>query len=172
VANDAETLFAEWARSEGWTPTKAGWPDFLCFRGDEVMAVEVKWSDGLSQYQRAACDLLALHGIRVFVWTPPGPLMPVRDELVDPSDAYGLGLEVARLREENWDLRERVADLEKALTARAADRQMRRDLEYLIRLTERLKDRPYRLKDIFRRYPELVRGVSPRRRVLSTVSER
>jgi hypothetical protein len=152
VANDAETMFAEWARSEGWTPTKAGWPDFLCFRGDEVMAVEVKWSDGLSQYQRAACDLLALHGIRVFVWTPPGPLMPVRDELVQPSDAYGLSLQVAQLLEENADLRAEADTL-------------RADLRYLVTRAAWIKDRPAKLLDIFRRYPQWARVPRNRRLV-------
>jgi len=40
--NEVERKFEELAESNGWKPTKRGWPDFLCFKDGQVIAVECK----------------------------------------------------------------------------------------------------------------------------------
>ena len=40
--NTAEKRFAQAAREHGWAVSKRGWPDFLCFKDGELIAVEVK----------------------------------------------------------------------------------------------------------------------------------
>ena len=50
--NKTEEKFAVRAVAKGWSVTKRGWPDYLCWRGDEVMCVEVKpEGQDLSTYQ-------------------------------------------------------------------------------------------------------------------------
>jgi hypothetical protein len=148
--NAAEVAFAEWAASEGWTATKNGWPDFMCRRGDELMAVEVKWSDGLSPFQVAACDMLARHGIPVFVWSPGGPLMPYANEDMRPSDAYRLGLAHDHLLAENIRLEYEL-------------REMLEDLRYLYFRAVSTGDRTPTVREIATRHPEWS-GVRRKRR--------
>lgn len=70
-ANPHEQHFAEWARAQGWSVTKLGWPDFICRRGDEVMAVEVKGgNDGLRSEQTDTIRDLQRMGMPTFLWTP------------------------------------------------------------------------------------------------------
>jgi hypothetical protein len=53
--NITEEAFAVRAVTEGWSVTKRGWPDYLCWRGDEVIFVEVKPDgQGLSTHQKLA----------------------------------------------------------------------------------------------------------------------
>ena len=64
-----ETLFREWAESQGWDVTKRGWPDFICRRGKEVMAVEVKGgNDNISPEQIDTLDNLSAAGVPTFVY--------------------------------------------------------------------------------------------------------
>ncbi len=100
-----EADFAAWAIAEGWKVTKRGWPDFICRRSGEVMAVEVKGgNDGLSSPQHAAiCDLRAL-GMPTYVWTPETGL----------RDVVGTGPvaeSIHSLREENAKLRALLAEV-------------------------------------------------------------
>jgi hypothetical protein len=74
MANEPEHKLARLAERNGWTPTKRGWPDFLCFGPDgEVIAVEVKPRDAAGQLKRLkvdqanAMDWLQAHGIRCYV---------------------------------------------------------------------------------------------------------
>lgn len=74
-SNPHEFAFYSWAVSQGWQVTKQGWPDFICRRGDEVMAVEVKGgNDGVSSYQWATLKDLRLAGLPAFLWTPESGL--------------------------------------------------------------------------------------------------
>src|ERR1039457_2550031 len=51
-SNKTEEKFSVRAVAKGWSVTKRGWPDYLCWRGDEVMCVEVKpEGQDLSTYQ-------------------------------------------------------------------------------------------------------------------------
>jgi hypothetical protein len=64
-----EALFAEWAESQGWTVTKRGWPDFICRRNGEVMAVEVKGgADDISPEQGDTLDNLSAAGVPTYVY--------------------------------------------------------------------------------------------------------
>lgn len=170
--NQSEDEFAAWARSEGWAVTKQGWPDFICRRGQDIMAVEVKYSDGLSAYQQQACLLLAAHGIPTYLWSPPGPLRPFEASGVsgvqfnDAATTLRLAAENDALRTELDRQRLRAAQREMELANRASEahaalKQMRDDLGYLIRLAEWQKDRTVRLRAIFRRYPDELLGIRP-----------
>ena len=61
-------------QDNGWTPTKRGWPDFFCVKGDQVCAVEVKPSKNctLKQNQLVIMGALSAKGIRCFLWSPDG----------------------------------------------------------------------------------------------------
>jgi hypothetical protein len=165
--NDAEAAFAAWAESNGWTVSKRGWPDFICVRGPEIMAVEVKWSDNLSPEQERACAMLATHGIPTFVWSPPGPLDRVGIEADDVAhQAYLLGLELAAARAEIKTWRERAgADRVAASSALAAvldERdQLLSDVRFLARRASRERDRTPRLRALLRRYADSVPAVRP-----------
>jgi hypothetical protein len=64
-----ERLFAEWAESQGWDVTKRGWPDFICRRNGEIMAVEVKGgNDDISPEQIDTLDNLSAAGVPTFVY--------------------------------------------------------------------------------------------------------
>ena len=67
--NGPEFTFAELAASKGWTVTKRGWPDFLCFGpNNEIVAVEVKPShDDSLKYDQIRCmDALQAHGVKCY----------------------------------------------------------------------------------------------------------
>ena len=42
IQNVAEQEFATFARAKRWLVTKRGYPDFICYKGDDIMLVEVK----------------------------------------------------------------------------------------------------------------------------------
>ena len=73
--NTPERLFEELAKLKGWTVTKRGWPDFLCFtETGEMIAVEVKprmkrrsGFKVLKREQAKTMDILTAHGISCFV---------------------------------------------------------------------------------------------------------
>jgi len=72
-SNWAEGDFADLARRNGWEVTKRGWPDFLCFKDGEFIAVEVKprtvrgGHKKLKPEQVLVMRILSDHGIRCFV---------------------------------------------------------------------------------------------------------
>lgn len=72
--NVAEGQCFDILRESGWKPTKRGWPDFLCVRGNEVCAVEVKRSKRqiLKQNQLTIMGILSAAGVRCFLWSPDG----------------------------------------------------------------------------------------------------
>ena len=66
--NKYEQAFAEKARDLGWDITKRGWPDFICYSGDEGIAVEVKPpGQQLRREQWLCMRLLSRFGIKCFV---------------------------------------------------------------------------------------------------------
>lgn len=73
--NEKEQALATLAESKGWKVSKRGWPDFMCWRGEEFIAVEVKprRRDGkegflLLKREQARCmDFLTRAGIRCYV---------------------------------------------------------------------------------------------------------
>lgn len=108
---NAEARFRAWAEAGGWRVTKGGWPDFLCRRGDELMAVEVKWSDWLSDDQVEALSDLYAAGIATYVWTMGAGLTPYPKAQT----------RIMRRDEELAELREEVARA-RAAAAAAEDR--------------------------------------------------
>jgi hypothetical protein len=61
-----EEAFMRGMERRGWTVLKRGWPDFLCIRGDRIVAVEVKTDDiGLTEKQIAVQDALKRVGLTV-----------------------------------------------------------------------------------------------------------
>ena len=70
--NEAEKLFADIATKNGWLVTKRGWPDFICYKGQDVMFVEVKKksSHRLKIAQKTLMDIFKKHGIKTYKWSP------------------------------------------------------------------------------------------------------
>lgn len=104
LLNPHESAFQHWAESEGWSVTKRGWPDFICRRNGELMAVEVKGGkDGLRSEQIAAMRDLQDAGIPTYMWMPEtGLTQPVRSKGIESLHA---------LRAENAQLRSMIGEL-------------------------------------------------------------
>ena len=69
--NKTEEKFAVRAVAKGWSVTKRGWPDYLCWSGDEVMCVEVKpEGQDLSPYQKLVMQKLTGLGLKCYRWSP------------------------------------------------------------------------------------------------------
>src|ERR1035437_9360624 len=69
--NKTEEKFAVKAVAKGWSVTKRGWPDYLCWSGDEVMCVEVKpEGQDLSPYQKLVMQKLTGLGLKCYRWSP------------------------------------------------------------------------------------------------------
>lgn len=70
--NFAEKLFAKIARSKGWEVTKRGYPDFICYKGDMLMLVEVKPQKNyrlkISQFR--LMNKLSKYGVKCYKWSP------------------------------------------------------------------------------------------------------
>lgn len=67
--NQPEQKFTELAKSKGWYFTKRGWPDFLCIKDGELIAVEVKPTKELrlKDSQLKAMQLFTKYGIKCYV---------------------------------------------------------------------------------------------------------
>lgn len=71
VKNKTERLFKELAEANGWEATKRGYPDFICYRGDELVFVEVKSMTGkLTIGQEKFRKEMTKRGIKCLVWRP------------------------------------------------------------------------------------------------------
>lgn len=69
--NAPEAQFQEIITAQGFTVLKRGWPDFFCWKGDELVLVEVKPDGGEpTPYQRIILEKLATAGLPCYVWTP------------------------------------------------------------------------------------------------------
>ena len=79
-ANKAEAECFKLLQADGWTPTKRGWPDFFCIKGDQVCAVEVKprKTTPLKQNQLVIMGELSARGIPCFLWSPDGGFEEVK----------------------------------------------------------------------------------------------
>lgn len=185
--NQAEVEFECWAVAQGWHVTKRGWPDFICRRlPDEIMCVEVKYTDGLSVYQRETAVDLAVRGIPAYVWhlqdrvlTPVSEVTRlISDEQLTEREAiHHLGQKIALLeansRTASAAWRDIQAKNQRLLAERAAEKaelaRVMDDLGYLLRRAQDaagiLSGRPptytSRLKVLLRRYPELAYAELP-----------
>jgi hypothetical protein len=118
TSNSAEAQFAQWASTEGWQVTKRGWPDFICRRGVERMAVEVKHTDDLSEPQRSAIIDLSAGPVPCYVWRPPSPRRPQRGQL---EEACKVRRMMSEKRLSEFQIAATFADLLAEAEARAAE---------------------------------------------------
>lgn len=85
--NPAEKQLYRELTSQGWQVTKRGWPDFACFKGDNLALVEVKprRSRHLKKEQYRLMAALAKLGVKCFRWSPDGGFEPVTPAVRDIS---------------------------------------------------------------------------------------
>lgn len=69
--NKPERDFQSMMEAKNWTVTKQGWPDFICYRDNHLILVEVKKHRGrrLKKEQRKLMVALARRGIKCYRWT-------------------------------------------------------------------------------------------------------
>jgi len=87
LKNPAERQLFEKLTEEGWYVTKRGWPDFVCFKEDDLILIEVKprRSHHLKKEQYRLMVALVKLGIRCFRWSPDGGFEPVTPAVKDVS---------------------------------------------------------------------------------------
>ena len=70
--NEAEGQLYDELTNRGWTVSKRGWPDFMCYKDDQVICVEVKRKEyhNLRKDQFRVMRVLASYGIPCFIWSP------------------------------------------------------------------------------------------------------
>ena len=68
--NQPEEAFCSFIEQQNYIPMKRGWPDFFCFRGDEIICVEVKNYNAqpLKKEQLQVMKFLVYKGINCFRW--------------------------------------------------------------------------------------------------------
>lgn len=68
---------------DGWYVTKRGWPDFICFKKDEVIIVEVKpkRDHRLKRAQYKVMQALSRYGIKCYRWSPDVGFVSVTDAI-------------------------------------------------------------------------------------------
>ena len=76
--NRAEERFLQEALKADWDATKQGWPDFICFKGDDVICVEVKTTENnpLRPEQIRVMNFLSSKGIKCFKYSLDGKMQP------------------------------------------------------------------------------------------------
>ena len=79
LKNPAERAFFQQFVAQGWYVTKRGWPDFACFKGDNLALVEVKRSSRrrLKKEQQLLIQALVKLRVKCFSWSPDGGLKPL-----------------------------------------------------------------------------------------------
>ena len=77
--NPAEADCWDYMTRRGFKVTKRGWPDFFCWRDDEVMIVEVKPRGhmALKPRQMMIMKRLARYGVPCYRWSPEDGLVKV-----------------------------------------------------------------------------------------------
>lgn len=87
LKNPAERLFFQQLTTQGWYVTKRGWPDFACFKGDNLALVEVKPTSRhhLKRGQYRLMVALAKLGVKCFRWTPDAGFQPISAATLDIS---------------------------------------------------------------------------------------
>ncbi|MBA7536074.1 hypothetical protein ES705_28336 [subsurface metagenome] len=79
LKNPAERLLFQQLTAEGWEVTKRGWPDFACFKGNNLALIEVKPNSRchLKRTQQRLMVALANLGVKCFLWSPDGGFEPI-----------------------------------------------------------------------------------------------
>lgn len=71
VKNKTEKLFRDLAEANGWEVTKRGYPDFICYKDNDFVFVEVKSKDyPLTPEQEKFKSCMIRHGIKFITWRP------------------------------------------------------------------------------------------------------
>jgi len=70
--NKPEKEFSEKARALGWKVTKQGYPDFICYRENEIILVEVKRTmhRRLRKGQHRFMNAMKRFGVKCYRWSP------------------------------------------------------------------------------------------------------
>ena len=70
--NEAEKVFVDTAREQGWIVTKRGYPDVICYKNGDVMLVEVKRRRKyrLKSSQSRFMGHLSKYGVKCYKWSP------------------------------------------------------------------------------------------------------
>lgn len=77
----SEIQFFNIIKSQGWTPVKRGWPDYLCYKDGKIILVEVKsksFDGGMSPFQKFMTAVLSANGLECYRWTAETGLIPLR----------------------------------------------------------------------------------------------
>lgn len=74
IKNKDERECYERLVNDGWKVLRKGYPDFICVKGDRVMAVEVKPKrfHRLKRFQYMVMEILSSKGISCWKYTPDG----------------------------------------------------------------------------------------------------
>jgi len=77
--NPAELELYQLMTEQSWDVVRRGWPDFACFRGEELILVEVKpkRSHLLKRSQYRLMSALTQRGIKCYQWTPDEGFKPI-----------------------------------------------------------------------------------------------
>lgn len=87
LKNPAECQLFNKLTSQGWYVTRRGWPDFACFKGDNITLIEVKPTSThhLKREQYRLMAGLAKFGVKCFRWSPDGGFEPISTTFPDLS---------------------------------------------------------------------------------------
>lgn len=79
LKNPAERQLFHELSSRGWEVSKRGWPDFICFKGNNLALIEVKRNSRchLKRQQQRLMKTLASFGVKCFLWSPDGGFQPI-----------------------------------------------------------------------------------------------
>ena len=103
--NRAENLLWRKLTDEGWKVLRRGWPDFFCYRDNEVMLIEVKseYSHRLKSEQLQILLKLAQKGIASYRWSPDLGLEEVTGKMADiESDKASVIRALKNNRRQEW----------------------------------------------------------------------
>ena len=75
--NPTEAECFEYMESQGWTCTKRGYPDFVCYKGEDLCFVEVKPTENyvLKSEQEKLMNALTERGLKCYKYTADGGLV-------------------------------------------------------------------------------------------------
>ena len=80
--NKSEVSFMENMVKHDWKILTKGYPDFICVKNHELIAVEVKPRRGvyLKESQHEVMSLFSKHGIKCYRWNPDDGFIPFSND--------------------------------------------------------------------------------------------